>query len=477
MATYNQNIVDSYGELAEATTQQNTAGSKAGESFSEGFDLVTTQIDKNRKESQEKEDRAYMLKKRARDEDLAEMDYEKKNMMYQAEKGETFKIIDDGIESGLLKAADYSGYQNNREAWWKDQANQLKLYEDIGDKASFRTRISSAIKGEEAWSGLAEGSKGLSISDSSGEAQNIDLAIDRWHEKSPDSAPPIITKGGIDYFEIPNADGSGTVQIAVDKVASGDPSKVYGDYEEPITVEGVRTSIGDDPVLGDMIRGQYANDEAVKNYLRQKVSSPEGELDKIKLKEVVNSLALDGLDLQDYDVVDTNNDGEINKDDITLANLEEVFFGMIEGEFGKQDKQKPLTQAEKLKIQNLRLQQENIRNKGTSNSKTSTKEVKVLADAYDDFINTNSTASLKNRGDILDVYQKPVTDANGNPTGEQEWFISTQNKGVISAGNAGVPNGDVVKGALGLDVDHKSTKPEQGPSNQGTSAFDQYYTT
>ena len=121
---------------------------KTSESFQEGSDLITNQVEKNRKADEDAEDREAMIRKRDREEDLAVMDLEQKVIQNEAQNAEWFNLISNGKKAGLLNDDVYNSFDKDREAWWKDTGNRMKLFQDVGDKEAFKRTLNTVVLGE-----------------------------------------------------------------------------------------------------------------------------------------------------------------------------------------------------------------------------------------------------------------------------------------------------------------------------------------
>ena len=250
-------LIQSGQNLAQASSQiADISGA-----INKGQEIVQDQIDKNLKRDQEAEDREWTMKRRANQEQLMEMDLEQKINQYQADKGAYFQLIEDAQERGLMEIPDYEGYKADRDAWWKENASKIKLA--TGDEAALRGRLDMAAKGEENWQNVVNWSKNATISDSSPEAQKIDLAVDNMAKRG--LQPKIITEGGKDYYELIGADGE-KIKVSVDKLAQAEDGNIAGDYNEPVTFDGFQARfMGSNPEIDKRLRqGQGTKEDLAK---------------------------------------------------------------------------------------------------------------------------------------------------------------------------------------------------------------------
>ena len=287
-----------------------------GGSFREGAKLVQGQIDSDLKRKQDAEDREYLTKKRSDEEFLREMDIDKKVTAYQAEKGAYFDMIQEGIDSGRLDSIDYAGFTENREAWWKDKANQLKFF---ADEPGLKESLENAELAEGNWPNILKFTDVVSISDSSPDAQKMDLAISAWGKENGATPPPIKTIDGKDYFVLPSADGQEEVKIPVKGAGKAQgPEDLYGSYNEKITMEGFQKDLMKAlPGVDKLFRtGQATQNELaqVNQWFDKKIANNE------QLIELADSFiqGLPDADFEAMGISDINNDGQVTGADLDL---------------------------------------------------------------------------------------------------------------------------------------------------------------
>ena len=316
-----------------------------GDAFREGQQLITDQIDKNLKFERDAEDREYLTKRRQDEEQLRGINLEKSITQYQEEKGAYFSVIEEGLATGRLNPIDYAGFTENREAWWKDKANQLKFFEDSPE---LKKSLAAAEKAEANWPKLMEFTGSVSISDSSPEAQKMDLAISAWSKNNGATPPPIKTIDGKDYFVIPSADGKEEVKIPVDQAGTAtQPSDIYGQYNEKVTFEGFQADLmkaypgvdkrfrqglatkDDLAQMNQWFDKQVQNNEQLIELADSFIQSlPDADFEAMGISDINDDGKITGADL------DLNGDGTIDGEE--LKGMRGLFGEVVSGFYGQE---------------------------------------------------------------------------------------------------------------------------------------------
>ena len=287
-----------------------------GDAFRQGAALIDDQIRQNRRDRNEQEDREWLQKRRADQEELFKLGMEKKLMQYNEDKAAIYAEIDGAIERGDLSGPDYDAYKQNRDKWWKDSANQIKAQKDL---VKVREKVKQVGAAEKNWPNILEMSKGVTISDSSPEAQKMDMAIDRWSEKNGGTPPPVVNHGGKFYFEIPTADGEDVVRIPLKGASEAKlPSDYLGQYEEPVTFDEMQGRfMGANPEMDVRLRqglGTKQDLAKMEQWFDQQIQNP------AQITELADSLILEiggEADLAAMGIKDKTGDG-LTKDDLDL---------------------------------------------------------------------------------------------------------------------------------------------------------------
>ena len=329
----NQALIQSGLNLAKATGKTLSPT----DAFSEGAKAIQDEIIKN-------EDRAYTLKKReyemARLEDekfLREQNVERGMMQYEAEKGAAFAAIDEAIKQGTLSPVDYQGFLNNREAWWKDQANRLKTAQDL---PTIKANIKLASEAEGNWGNILGFAQGVNISDSSGQAQRTDMAIDRWSKENGATPPPIEEVDGQLQYVLPSADGSEKVYIPLKNAARAQSaSDIYGQYAERMTFSGVQADfISAQPQLDQIMRNGRGTADTLNqaiSYFEQKLESPEQMVELVDDLLMTPGVDKTALGIKEAGDIDANGNGVIDGNEREV--LKEVFKSVLSAHYGEQD--------------------------------------------------------------------------------------------------------------------------------------------
>ena len=325
----NQALIQSGKALYDQSAEQvDYAGA-----FAEGSKMVTDQIKENTRQQREAEDREYELRKMQDEEQLRKIGLEQKIEAYQQAKAVDVNVIQNAFDAGLLKEADYPGYTLGGTNWIKDQANQLKIIENEGDLATLRSRLKGVTAAKQNFGALLDYATTTSISDSSPQAQKIDMALDAWREKGGE-LPNIVTEGGEDYFVIPSADGQEDIKLPVNKLSGDNPQSVYGEYNE---MADFNTTMADwqssNPKLYDKLVQGTATKGDIDGigywFLEQVKNNP------VKSKEILDSFFISsgitpGSEIaQELGVTDQNGDGKITSADIRDVDMAEVFQGAV----------------------------------------------------------------------------------------------------------------------------------------------------
>ena len=330
-------LIQSGLNLAKATAAANSPSN----AFAEGVKAVRDEITKN-------EDRAFQLKKReyemARLEDekfLREQNIERGLMQYEAEKGAAFAAIDEAIKQGTLSPVDYQGFLNNREAWWKDQANRLKTAQDL---PTIKANLKLASTAEANWQNVLGFAQGVNISDSSGQAQRMDMAIDRWAKENGTTTPPIEEVDGQLQYVLPSADGSEKVYIPLKNVGRAKGAQdIYGQYNERKTFSGVQANfISSKPQLDQIFRNGRGTQQQLNQaiaFFEQQIESPE------QLTELLDDLLMtpgvdkEALGIKEAGDIDANGNGIIDGNERDV--LKSVFSSVLSAHYGEQDFDRP----------------------------------------------------------------------------------------------------------------------------------------
>ena len=287
-----------------------------GKAFSEGSKIIDDQIRQNRKDQQQREDREWQLKRREKQDALFQAGMESKLTQYNADKAAVFAEIDAAIERGDLSGPDYDLYKQNREKFWKDSANQIKTQQDL---VRVREKVKKVGAAEQNWPNILEFSKGVTISDSSPEAQQMDYAIDAWAKNNGASPPPVVERGGKYYFEIPTADGQDVVRIPLDQASKAkSPQDYLGQYNEPVAFQDLQARFDrqfeDIAIRIEGGNGTKADLDKMGVWFDKQIQNPE------QLTELVDSLVQeigDNADLEALGLKDKTGDG-LSKDDLDL---------------------------------------------------------------------------------------------------------------------------------------------------------------
>lgn len=325
----------------------------------EGLSEAESQRVSMKKERQADEDRVYEVKKMKQDESLRSLGLEQKLESANAEKAQIFSAIEDLKERGELDGADYAAFEKDRETWWKDSANQLKVFAATGeDIGAFQDKLATAGQAEQNWGKFTDFTNSMAISDNSPDAQKTNLAVASWKGKS---APPITSKNGKDYFSVPNIDinGDGKIDasdlegdydetqvslIPVDGIAGGDFGSAYGEFEEKADFSTTMADWqkGNSKAYDRLSKGTAtgADIAGIGNWFQQQVKD-----NPVKSKEILDTFfTQSGITpgsetARELGVEDTDGDGLITSNDISDVDMGEVFTGAILAQEGFKEKQ------------------------------------------------------------------------------------------------------------------------------------------
>ena len=309
----------------------------AAGAFAQGSKLIKDQIDDNVKTRRADQDREYELEKRKDEEFLRKQNLEKNMVAYNAKKSAYFDQIEQARQKGLIDESSYDQAVANREEFWKDQTKALKLGVD---SAGLGRRLQGVLKGEGNWGKALEFSQTATISDSSPEAQRIDLAIEGYAQKNGATPPPVVSIDGKDYFEIPAPDGGEPVRIPVEQMGNlSQQSDLFGQFKEPVSVDGFQADfMAQHPKLDNRFRngqGSQTDLNEISRWFDSKIEDP------AQIRELADSIFLStDFDASKYNVTDIDGDGKItgadldvNKDGEVDANeaaiVKEIFTDVI----------------------------------------------------------------------------------------------------------------------------------------------------
>ena len=381
-------LIQSGKQLAEVQSTQIDVGG----SLKAGSEMVTNQIEKNLEYDNAQVKEAYELKRMKDESDLRSMDLEARTLEYQEEKAAVFHQIDDLINRGVLKGPDYESYKTDREAFWKDNFKRMKLLTDVGGTERLKELTTGFAQAEQNWANVASFSQSIDISDTSSGAQEMDLAIDGWTKKNPNTPPPIMEgDNGQYYFKVPKPGGDGFVQIPVDKVKTAQSAEdVFGPYDKKISGAGIQADIKASNFY-EALNGGYANMEQVNRFIFDKLDTP------TKVQEVANSFySMNGINLSEVAInqvaktegVDLGEDGKLDWSDFNgdKAKVMAVMQGIMEAEYGEQDPgNRPLSLDEQSKIADINYK----------NAQATEKEAKAIKTLSE--IQTNNNTELQDQ--------------------------------------------------------------------------------
>ena len=442
-------------QSGKALYDQQSAQPDLAGAFKEGSKIITDQIDKNKKAELDAKKEEHLQKQMEYKQFLMEQDIEAKTALYHSEKAQVLDLYEDAKERGLVE-----DIGSNRNEIWRDMATRMKLVENLGDKEKLRGRIDNMMKAEGNWANIVSASDNIAISNSSPEAQQIDYAIAAHNKTNPGVPPPIVEINGKDQFEL--VFNGEKVYIPVDKaLGATDPNAagaVFGDYTEPITASGIQSKITDaingDPQLFNAFENGYGDLNQIRRLFRNNLNSPE------TIKEFGDSLFVQGgLDPSLYSNLDQDGDPS-NGIQYNPDALEEIFLGMVEDQFGVQDKQRPLSLQEQQDQADLDYKKSQTAKNLAAANKGGGAENKNLETAFNKF-SQGDISAIKGLGGISDVKK------NRNGT----WEILDEKGNVMAtAGSGNVPQGNVVRNLLGLSSDAPN---QEGPITED-DAVDRY---
>lgn len=331
-----------------------------GKAISEGQKIITDQQEKNLKYTQDQEDREFKVKKMEQDEELRTIGLEQKIEQATAEKAEVFSVIEQLKDRGEISGADYTSFQQDREAWWKDKANKLKVYGATGkDVGAFKDRLGVATDAESNWGKFQQHANSMTISSNSPLAQKMNYAISGWTGKTP---PPITSKNGRDFFSIPNIDinGDGKIDqsdldgnydpskvslIPVEGIADGDFESTYGDYEEKSAFSTTLAdwSKGNAKGFDRLSKGTGTSTDiaSIGTWYEEQVRD-----NPVKAKEILDTFFVQsGITpgsetANELGIKDTDGDGQITSNDVSDVDMADVFTGAVMSEYDFKDNQR-----------------------------------------------------------------------------------------------------------------------------------------
>lgn len=329
----NQALIQSGLNLAKSVSQEPDIGG----AFAEGAQIITDQIEKNADTAFQNKKREYELARLEDEKFLREQNVERGMMAYEAEKGATFAALDEGIKNGSIDPVDYEGFIQNREEWWKDQANRLKTAQDL---PKIKQNLKLASTAEANWPNILQFAQGVNISDSSGEAQQMDMAIDRWSETNGATPPPIREQDGELVYVIPTIDGQEEVYIPLKNAGRAkSASDVYGQYSERTTFSGVQADfISSQPQLDQIFRDGKATEQSLNSAMRFFESRVTDPMQMIELADdllMTPGIDKEALGLSEAADLDANGDGQISGDE--MNKFKELFGAVLEAQYGEQD--------------------------------------------------------------------------------------------------------------------------------------------
>lgn len=459
----NQALIQSGRDLFRARGEQVDHAKAIGE----GFDLINNQIEKNMKMDREAEDREYLLKKRAREEQLAEMSLEEKMLEAEASKGEMFNLAEGLQERGLIEIPNYAQYKADRDAWYKDETNRLKLAQTLGDKEKSRERLNTAMKGEQNWENIVGWSRNATISDSSPEAQRIDLAVENMVKQGV--TPRIVTVNGVDHFELIDPFGQ-KINIPATRFGAED-GNIAGEYDEPLSLSGVMNSF--EQQNQDLIQTFEAG-RATPQDFNKMGRWIDTELDTdTKIQEVANTIfQRTGFNMaeftQDYpnaEIVE-NEAGELvldtdkNTPGIQTAGakemIKEMFVGIYETEYpGISDNVGKLTLEEQETLADIEYKKSQASQKYADARQTiqelnlSQDEIRQRTLTYENYINNPTEFDVQ---DLVGF--EGITSVKKND--DDVWEITMDDGAVFEGGTGAKPDNETVRNVLGVPQDHDS---------------------
>ena len=442
--------------------------------FAEGEQMITDQIDKNRQRKQAEEDRAQVLKDRERNNMLRDMELEEQLTEAAASKGEYFRVVQQLQDRGLIEIPNVALWNTDRDSWYKDESNRLKLAETAGDLEAVRTRLNNVINGEKNWDKIVNWSKGATISDSSPEAQQIDLAVEFMVQNGMKPKP--ITKDGRDYFQLTTATGE-IIEIPVDRFGAED-GNIAGEYDTPASISGLMADFeSQNPGISQLLEGRQLTPEIIEQMpiIREKMNLwLNNYLDTdVKIQEVANTLfQRTGFNPVDFaeqfpnaeivtdqfgnQVLDTDK----NTEGIQTEGAREIIKEMFQGMYGVQDQQPVKTAAEikdELDIEKKKADIAHVRAKANEiNQKLNLDQdaIQQRIEVYNRYLET---------GDLQDIIAfEGISSIKKNK--DDVWIITYDDNTEFEAGSGDKPDEETLRNAIGV------------PQDAQVGDFDQYYT-
>ena len=435
-----------------------------GKAFQEGVQLVKDQRDKAlEKEKQDKKD-AFEMERLQAESDARKAEAEEQQLQQQIREEEFNKLIEDGKERGLISDEIYNQYAADRDAFWKDQGLQAKLYGELGtkDAEKFKTLLQTALGAEQNYSSAQQNIANANIGTGSPDALNLQRAI-----VAQKGTPKIEMVGGKHYFVFPdprdpdNADANFLVDInKFNEFDPNNPGAILGEFKGIRTYDGMQADfLAKSDLVAVYQNGTAGPDEELKvdQFLDEQLKSPED------MNELISSI----YTIQDFDVSEfaKNNNIDISggsdpdkldPQDIEMMDgqagysaqekqiVKEIFKGSLEARYGKQDPNKAggvsledreqILKNEKLELEVQKLQIEIDKDP-------------LLRQEIDDRVGTwesnpKDVGPLKNLGNVSDVYWDPKS---------KEWVAEMKSKQIIGLGGSQEtgPEASNVRGLFG----------------------------
>ena len=334
--------------------QEEAANAGAG-AFAEGAGLITDQIEKNRKADIQAQKDALELNRLADAEVKRKTAMEEQLVEAQEKKNAYFELLDEAHVKGLISKEVFALSQEQRDAWWKDQA---KAYKHGADSKTLKKRLDKVLAGEKNWQNAVKFAQSAVISESSPDAYKLDLAIELYSRENGASPPPVKEIDGVDHFVLtyidPVTNEQEEVTVPVDQMVNMQSEEgLFGSYDK-ITTMGTAINGFDDShkeVIDRFNSGKATDNDVatIGRYYDANIDTPQ------KKREYANSVFTsttfdsetflkdnptvstehgdpDKLDVEDIEMMDGQPGFSPEEDAI----LRQIFQDSITGQYGEE---------------------------------------------------------------------------------------------------------------------------------------------
>ena len=284
-----------------------------GKAIQDGMKLITDQLDKNIQSDREEEKHKWAQEAQEEIRSNRKIAKEKRMILSEGEREETFELLDRAHEEGLLPKMDWDTYFADKDAWYKE--NKVKFLSSTNRDGKLKKDLETLLIAEDNWENTVNLSNDATISDASDDAKGMQFAIASFNKNNPNSTPMVEEKDGRLVYVLPNPSEEGeNYYLPINKVATAkDSAGVFGPYQETTSFDDVNANyVEQNKSATERFRAGKATQDDVDNI---GVWFDRQEFDDIEMGEIASSLVLNDIDLSEFDLTDVNDDGVIDGKD------------------------------------------------------------------------------------------------------------------------------------------------------------------